>query len=148
MSQMDNTQVTAVVQIRESMTDDSLTQYAREHFSGSLLSLRQLEPLIREVKRRFRHLPRKLGVDGKRKTISDCTKFSDWCQQVLQRSDRTVRYMLAGGNTKRSKKNGNGFRLTKYQIAALQRIAEKRVGGMTGLLHTIVNEYLSTQEKI
>jgi hypothetical protein len=140
---MDNTLVTAVIQIRENMTDDSLTQYAKDHFSGSLLSLKQMAPLVLEIKRRFRHLPRKLGVDGKRKTIGDCTKFSDWCQRMLHRSDRTVRYMLAGGNTKRSKKNGNSFRLTKYQRKKLQPLADMLADGMTGLLHAIVNEYLA-----
>jgi hypothetical protein len=122
---VDNTLVTAVVQIRENMTDESLTQYAKDHFSGSLLSLRQLEPLLREIKRRFRYLPRKIGVDGKRKMIGDCTKFSDWCKQVLQRSDRSVRYMLAGGNTKRAKEGGNSFhdRYLKEQEKVFSKLA-------------------------
>ena len=144
---MDNTIVTAVVQIRENMTDESLTQYAKDHFSGSLLSLRQLEPLIREIKRRFRILPRKLGVDGKRKMIFDCVRFRDWCQQVLGRSDRSVRYMLAGGNTKRSKKSGNSFRLTKERREKLQGIAESKSTKVLDLLNEIIDDYFSWNEE-
>jgi len=87
---------------------ETLSIRIQENFSGSLLSLRQLEPLIREILRRFKRLPRKAGVDGKFATIAGHRSFGPgkvdkvgWCQGKLKRSDRTVRYMLSGGNRKR-----------------------------------------------
>ena len=83
---------------RFDLSADELSAHIQQNFGGSLLSLRQLEPLIREMLRRFKHLPRTIGVDGKRPSIAGCTTFKMWCRTILNRTDRTVRYMLAGGS--------------------------------------------------
>jgi hypothetical protein len=79
----------------DEMTAEELTYLVQTNFSGSLLSLRQLKPFIEEIKRRFKHLPRKMGVDGEYKKISGHRNFKFWCASILHRSDRAVRYMLA-----------------------------------------------------
>lgn len=94
-------EVLATLDSRHEMDSDDLSNHIRDNFSGSLLSLKQLEPLITEVLRRFKHLPRKKSVDGTFPSIAGHRTFKSWCLGVLHRNDRTVRYMLTGGNTKR-----------------------------------------------
>ena len=103
---IDDMQATlATLDSRHEMDSDDLTKYLYENFSGSLLSLKQLHPLIAEMLRRFKRLPRKKSVDGTYPTIAGYRSFGvgkrepiGWCQGVLHRNARTVRYMLAGGN--------------------------------------------------
>ena len=99
----------ATLDSRHEMDSDDLTRYLYENFSGSLLSLKQLQPLIAEVLRRFKMLPRTKSVDGMYPTIAGYRSFGvskrepiGWCQGVLHRNARTVRYMLAGGNKAKS----------------------------------------------
>jgi hypothetical protein len=99
-------EILATLDSRHELDSDDLTKFLYEHFSGSLLSLKQLQPLIAEVLRRFKTLPRKKSVDGTYPTIAGYRSFGvskrepvGWCQGVLHRNARTVRYMLAGGNT-------------------------------------------------
>jgi hypothetical protein len=80
---------------RYEVSPEELSEFVSANFGGNLLTLRQLEPYITEVKRRFRLLPRKAGIDGKYKVIAGHRSFKSWCQGVLGRTDRTVRYMLA-----------------------------------------------------
>jgi hypothetical protein len=85
---------------RHTADPEVLTKYIRMNFGGTLLSLRQLEPYLRELRRRFKLLPRKSGVNGEFKTIDGQRFFKDWCPAVLHKSDRTVRHMLKTANTK------------------------------------------------
>lgn len=94
---------TDIVNRRHDMDSESLTEFVIQNFEGNLLTLRQLEPFISEVKRRFRTLPRTPDVHGNRPTISGCKNFATWCQKVLRRTDRTVRYMLAKAKEKKLK---------------------------------------------
>jgi hypothetical protein len=98
--------VCAALEVRHNeMTAEELTHLVQSNFSGSMLSLRQLKPFIEEIRRRFRHLPRKVSVDGAYKTIAGHRNFKSWCDGVLRRTDRAVRYMLAkaSGDKKKSK---------------------------------------------
>jgi hypothetical protein len=99
---MEIQEVLAVLDSRREMDTQDLSNHIRDNFSGSLLSLAQLQPLIAEVLRRFKHLPRKKSMDGTLPTIAGHRTFKGWCMGVLHRNDRTVRYMLAGGNTNRT----------------------------------------------
>jgi hypothetical protein len=84
-----------LVEQRHEMPSEALSNFVSTNFGGNLLTLRQLEPFITEIKRRFQTLPRKQGVDGKYKTIGEHRSFKSWCHGVLGRTDRTVRYMLS-----------------------------------------------------
>lgn len=133
--------VLTTIDNRHEMADGDLTEYLAENFSGSLLSLKQLQPLISEILRRFKRLPRKQSVDGTYPTIAGYRTFGavpekcikchrpfkkhndddhsfeldlktvgdiGWCQGVLHRCSRTVRYMLAGGNKSKASSGGRG----------------------------------------
>lgn len=89
---------------RHEIADECLTDYIRQNFSGSLLSLRTLAPFIKEIRRRFRCLPRKRGVDGNFKMIAGCRTFKEFCSKVLNRTDRAVRYAIAGIGSKPKEK--------------------------------------------
>src|SRR6266576_3990362 len=79
---------------RHEIPVDELSEYVSTNFNGNLLTLRQLEPYITEIKRRFKTLPRKMGVDGKYRMIAGHRSFKSWCKGVVGRTDRCVRYML------------------------------------------------------
>jgi hypothetical protein len=94
---------------RHEVDVESLSVHIRDNFQGTLLSLRQLTPLIKEVLRRFKTLPRKAGVDGKFATIAGHRSFGvgkndsvGWAKGVLGKDARTVRYMISGGNKRRT----------------------------------------------
>src|SRR5712671_3284557 len=74
---------------------EELSEFVSANFNGNLLTLRQLEPYITEIKRRFKTLPRKQGVDGRYQMIAGHRTFKSWCKGVVGRTDRCVRYMLA-----------------------------------------------------
>ena len=95
------------------MDSEDLSRYLYENFAGSLVSLKQLEKPIRDISRRFKNMPRKKKVDGTYPTIAGHRSFGagkndkiGWCMGVLHRDDRTVRYMLNGGNKKRKRPKG------------------------------------------
>jgi hypothetical protein len=91
----------AAIAERHDVDVEDLSTHIQENFSGSLMSLKQLEPLVSEILRRFKRLPRKRNVDGTHPNIAGYRNFKSWCEGILHRSDRTVRYMLNGGNKKR-----------------------------------------------
>jgi hypothetical protein len=126
---------------RHAMGSDELTKYLYENFAGSLLSLKQLQPLIAEVLRRFKQLPRKQSVDGTYPTIAGYRSFGvsnrepiGWCQGVLHRNARTVRYMLAGGN--KAKSQPKKERVSVDAVAILKYLDEH------------ISELDGTQQKI
>jgi hypothetical protein len=85
---------------RHTADAEVLTRYIRLNFGGTLLSLRQLEPYLSELRRRFKLLPRTRGVNHEFKTIDGQRFFGKWCREVLHKSDRTVRHMLKTAETK------------------------------------------------
>jgi len=117
---------------RYDMSADDLSNHIRQNFSGSLLSLKQLEPFIREMLRRFKRLPRKVGVDGKRRPIAGCTTFKMWCRTVLNRQDRTVRYMLAGGSKPKATARTERISAHAKAPAQIREFLDKQVSFATG----------------
>jgi hypothetical protein len=91
----------------DEMTAEELTNLVQSNFSDSQLSLRQLKPFIEEIQRRFKHSPRKIGVDSEYKTIAGHRNFKSWCSNVLHRTDRAVRYMLVKAHNETKKKKEN-----------------------------------------
>jgi len=120
--------VLAVLDTRHEMDDESLSSHIQDNFSGSLLSLAQLQPLIVEILRRFKHLPRKQSVDGTLPTIAGYRTFKSWCMGVLHRNDRTVRYMLAGGNANRGSLKHRMETVSVLDIELVMRYLNTKVG--------------------
>jgi hypothetical protein len=81
----------ALVETRRDVDVEELTAHVAAHFQ--LLTRRQLLPFIREMRRRFKHLPRK-SLNSVRPSIAGCVSFGESCQKVLRRTPRTVRYLL------------------------------------------------------
>jgi len=81
----------ALIGTRHDIDVEELSGHVAAHFQ--LLTLRQLLPFIKEMRRRFRHLPRR-SIDGVRPSIAGCVTFGEWCWKVLRRTPRTVRYLL------------------------------------------------------
>ena len=152
----DVSQVLAVLDVRSDYetTGEQLTDYICSHFSGSLLSLRQLEPFIKEIKRRFKTLPRKRGVDGEYKTISGHRSFKSWCS-VLNRSDRAVRYMLAKARPEKDKKKKDveaaetisalSDRLVKYVVRNIETLESDQ---RDCALEAIIKELEEERQKV
>jgi hypothetical protein len=105
--------LTAIAE-RHDVDVEDLSVHIQENFSGNLMSLKQLEPLVSEILCRFKHLPKKRKVDGTYPNIAGYRTFKKWCLGVLNRSDRTVRYMLNGGN-----KNRKGFKIGVATVSVL-----------------------------
>ncbi|SRR6266849_5880653 len=110
---------------RHEMVDDALSRHIQDNFCGSLLSLRQLKPFVQEILRRFKRLPRKKSMDGTYPTISGHRTFRSWCGGVLHRSDRTVRYMLKGGNKKRQASKGQTETVSSLNADAILKYLTK-----------------------
>jgi hypothetical protein len=112
--------------------DDTLSKRIQDNFCGSLLSLSQLKTPVQEVLRRFKCLLRKKSMDGRYPTISGYRSFGagkidkvGWCQGVLGRSDRAVRYMLAGGNKRKEKISVLRLKAPKESSPDAQAFARK-----------------------
>jgi hypothetical protein len=135
---------------RHEMDGDSLSNHIRDNFSGSLLSLKQLEPFVSEILRRFKRLPRKKSVDGTYSTISGYRSFGagkidnvGWCQGVLHRSDRTVRYMLKGGNKKRKEPKTQVESVSVLDAAALLKYLDRHIGDLDSTQQKLLVEELA-----
>ena len=63
-------------------------------------------PLLKEVKRRFKILPREKQVDGTYLEIDGATSFEKWCEkhEKFIGSSRNAYYILDGGNKNRKPK--------------------------------------------
>ncbi len=110
-----------VLEQRHEMPAEDLSNFVSTNFGGNLLTLRQLEPFIVEIKRRFKTLPRKMQVDGTYKTISGHRSFKVWCRGVLNRTDRTVRYMLAKSHEKATNQEQKSEQRAETISAVLDR---------------------------
>jgi hypothetical protein len=75
------------------MDSESLAVHVQ---TGVLAALSTLKPFIEELWKRFDALE-----DGE--TIAGCTTRKEYCEQILNRTPRAVRYMLDGGNNHRQK---------------------------------------------
>jgi hypothetical protein len=112
---------------RHDMPPEELSEFVSVNFGGNLLTLRQLEPFITEIKRRFKTLPRKAGVDGKYKMIGGHRSFKSWCHGVLGRTDRTVRYMLSKSKNEERKPNKEAETISAVLIRCVNYITRQRL---------------------
>ena len=115
---------------RHEMDVDVLSNRIRENFNGSMLSLKQLEPLVSEILRRFKHLPRKQEVDSTYPNIAGYRTFKDWCVGVLDHSDRAVRYMLKGGNNNRKCFNSRLATVSVLDIDGVMRYLKTNLASL------------------
>jgi hypothetical protein len=82
---------------------EKLGEYIEGRLGGVCTTLRHLQPLIVEIKRRFKLLPRGKRMDGTYNTIRGCRTFKEWVATKLKRTDRAVYYLLSGGNPQNEK---------------------------------------------
>src|ERR1051325_4680050 len=73
------------------MDSESLGAFVRDGLIGVATKLVELKPYVEELWNRF----------DRGEVILSCSTRKEFCQQVLQRTPRAVRYMLEGGNHKR-----------------------------------------------
>jgi hypothetical protein len=77
--------------ITASMDSESLGAFVRDGLVGVATKLVEIKPYVEELWIRFE----------RGEVILGCSTRKEFCQQVLQRTPRAVRYMLEGGNHKR-----------------------------------------------
>jgi len=70
---------------------EKLVGEALNMYDGSLKKLRELTPMIAQLRQQFMKL--KPG-----ETIARCRTWTEYCEQVLHRTDRRIRQVLAGTN--------------------------------------------------
>lgn len=78
----------AIVLSLRRMQSDALGVHVRDGLVGVAQKLVELKPYIEELWRRFDNGDKILG----------CSTKKEFCEDVLHRSPRAIRYMLAGGN--------------------------------------------------
>ncbi len=132
------------IDTRHTMTNDEISICCRDNFSGSMLSLKQLEPVIRDVQRRFKILGRKQHMDGSYPNIFGYRSFGSihdkeeykkvlrvgWCEGVLKFDVRTVHYMLNGGN-KKKKSKPKKEKLSAPQASEVLKYVEEHASEMS-----------------
>jgi hypothetical protein len=128
---------------RSTLPADDLSKHIQDNFGGSLLSLRQLEPFISEMLRRFKRLPRKVGVDGNRPTIAGCTSFKIWCSTVLHRTDRCVRYMLKRSQSGTIKKTKTEKLSAKHTSARVLKYLDRQLSNANEAERTFLVQEIS-----
>ncbi|MFY9531874.1 MAG: hypothetical protein WBC04_05740 [Candidatus Acidiferrales bacterium] len=111
-----------LVKNRREVDGDTLSKYIEGQFRGVCTTLRHLLPLIAEMKRKFSLLPRGRQVDGTYRTIRECRSFKEWVETKLKKSERTVYYLLAGGNPQNEKARLGKESVTK-QASPAARLA-------------------------
>ena len=70
---------------------EKLVGEALDIYDGSLKKLRELTPMIAQLRQQFMKL--KPG-----EAIARCRTWTEYCEQVLHRTDRRIRQVLAGTN--------------------------------------------------
>ena len=79
---------------RAALDNETLGQVIEHAFTLSLLTLKMCQPLVSEMKKRFKKLSRKKQKDGSYQTICGYRTFQDWCKNALHRSEQAVYLML------------------------------------------------------
>ncbi len=136
---------------RHEIPVEELSSYVSTSFNGNLLTLRQLEPFIAEIKRRFRTLPRNMGVDGKYKMIAGHRSFKSWCKGVVGRTDRCVRYMLAKAKNqeKKSKDKAETISVVLNRIVTyIKRQGENHPNAIDTQTEKLILEILTNRLKV
>jgi hypothetical protein len=105
MAHINSTETTAIVKVNPleslnpptgtslcaQMDSENLGVFVRDGMIGVVTKLVELKPYVEELWTRFE----------RGEVILGCSTRKEFCQQVLQRTPRAVRYMLEGGNHKR-----------------------------------------------
>jgi DNA N-6-adenine-methyltransferase (Dam) len=74
------------------MKSEALAKYVQ---TGMLTAFKTLAPFVEELWKRFDALKPNERIAG-------CASKKEYCEKILQRTPRATRYMLGGGNNKRS----------------------------------------------
>jgi hypothetical protein len=98
------------------MQSDALGTYVRNELVGIAVKLVHIKPYVQELWRRFEN----------GETILGCTNKKQFCENVLQRSPRAVRFMLAGGNPGNERRTleleSGGEMISPQQEHSLKRV--------------------------
>jgi hypothetical protein len=96
-------QITAMVKQRTTVDATELASYTRTLIGTKMRDVFVARPLLKEVKRRFKILPREKQVDGTYLEIDGATSFEKWCEkhEKFIGSSRNAYYILNGGNKNR-----------------------------------------------
>jgi len=106
-------EITAMVKQRTTVDANELCVYTRTLIQAKMRDVFVAEtkmllarPLLKEVKRRFKILPREKQVDGTYLAIDGGTSFEKWCEihEKFIGSSRNAYYILNGGNKNRTPK--------------------------------------------
>jgi hypothetical protein len=103
-----------IISAARDMGDEELAAFVSKTYISAFNTLRGAEPYIRELHERFLKL--KFG-----QSICGCTSWKGFCETVLNRSDRAVRYMLAGGNPSNNKAKIYGS-LSRESVKKLEEL--------------------------
>jgi hypothetical protein len=95
-----------------SMHSDALGMYVRNELVGIATKLVHIRPYVEELWRRFEN----------GETILGCSTKKQFCEEVLQRSPRAVRFMLAGGNPSNKLQTREEEIISPRTVHALKRI--------------------------
>ena len=123
----------AMVENRHNVDGDALSEYIERHFEGVFATLRHIRPLLEEMRRRFKTLPRGKRPDGTFHTIRGCRNFKEWVLTTLHRSERAVYYALEHGNPPKletkAEKDGDGARRreARYTVTLTVEAARLKV---------------------
>jgi hypothetical protein len=82
------------VTTRTEMDGEVLGEYIERNWDLAVGNVSGLMSLVKEMKRRFKLLDRKKGVDGKYKTIRGFTSFDGWFTSFTGKSRRLAYYLL------------------------------------------------------
>lgn len=137
-----------IVKNRHHENGEVVGKYIEDHVQGVHTTLLHLRPLIDEMKRRYSLLSRKKQVDGTYQTIRGCRSFKEWVEKRLGKSERTVYYLLRGGNPQNEKaklerkaakqrRNAPYTVMLTAQAAPLEAVTKKAKGPIDSDLKTI-----------
>jgi len=103
-------EITAMVKQRTTVDATELASYTRTLIGTKMRDVLVARPLLKEVKRRFKILPREKQVDGTYLEIDGATSFEKWCEkhEKFIGSSRNAYYILNGGNKNRKPKPSSG----------------------------------------
>lgn len=118
--EMEDVAIVSDVPVEASRMDSkALARYVSGRMVGILVNLADLRPFVTELWNRFDLLKGN-------QTIAGCRTRKEYCEKVLHRTDRAVRYMLAGGNpvSKRVRNSNAGPRTDSAPTSVLAIGAE------------------------
>lgn len=86
----------ASIENRHLLTDDDILARIKQVEGSGKIRMTVCKELVSEVRRRFKHKPRKPHADGLPHLINGCRTFKQWVKKHLGITDRQVRNWLDG----------------------------------------------------